>query len=106
MLAIQLHPLVDDAKLEEYGAAEYDHADSIRILEGLDYRWRLPSFQDQCLLYNLQFFLRDKLAHILLLILEGGHILKFNSVTSSEMTPIEIRPLWVSPELKHEITHS
>jgi hypothetical protein len=57
LLAIKLHPLVNDAELEEDGAAEYDHAESIRVLQSLNYRWRLPAFEDHCLLDHLEFFL-------------------------------------------------
>ena len=32
LLAIKLHPLVNNAELEEDCAAEYDHAESIRVL--------------------------------------------------------------------------
>jgi hypothetical protein len=57
LLAIKLHSLVNDTELEEDGAAEYDHAESIRVLESLDYRWRLPSLEYYCLLDQLEFFL-------------------------------------------------
>jgi hypothetical protein len=56
LLSIKLHPLVYDAKLEEDSAAEYDHAESIRVLKSLNYRWRLPAFEDHCLLDHLEFF--------------------------------------------------
>jgi len=57
LLAIKLHSLVNNAELEEDCTAEYDHAESIRVLESLDYRRGLPSFEDYCLLDHLEFLL-------------------------------------------------